>query len=261
MINKAIFCLLLGIVCARANAVQTPKTLGLDKRVKVFMYHESEVYSIRGYYLHNTLVEFSDRETILHVVGSSGAMWEVTPVGRSAITLKPFSEMSRDSNISVVTSKRTYHFELLAARFASSSRSGSITFGAKFRYPDEEKRIQDMELAKKEALIGDPQDPNRLNYNYSFAGDYGLRPVTMYDNGDFTYIQFREKSELPAIYIVNPDGKEQLVNARREGRFMVVPRVTYQFSFRIGQQLACVRNEKYSEYVLKSAGFLEDTKK
>ncbi|MEN9136751.1 TrbG/VirB9 family P-type conjugative transfer protein, partial [Xanthomonas euvesicatoria] len=63
-----------------------------------------------------------------------------------------------------------------------------------------------------------------------------------FDDGQFTYFMFDQNAEIPSVYTVGPDGKESLVNTRREGQYLVVERTASLFTLRNGNSHLCVQN-------------------
>ena len=60
-------------------------------------------------------------------------------------------------------------------------------------------------------------------------------PVHVFDDGKFTYLQFRDVSVLPAIFAVHDkSGFESLVNYRVDNNIVTVLQVSPQFTLRSG---------------------------
>jgi type IV secretion system protein VirB9 len=89
------------------------------------------------------------------------------------------------------------------------------------------------------------KDPSKYNLQYSFTGDAEQAPVRACDDGIFTYLQFRKHIDLPAIFMVLPDRKEEVVNYRMQGDYMVVERMAKAFTLRNGNVVTSVYNDKY----------------
>ena len=49
-------------------------------------------------------------------------------------------------------------------------------------------------------------------------------------------------SDLPAVFLVDKDKQESVVNYRIEGPYVVIERIGTQFSLRHGSDVACVHN-------------------
>ncbi len=68
-------------------------------------------------------------------------------------------------------------------------------------------------------------------------------PLHVFDDGTFTYFELRKNQAVPAIFAVDDSqGKEAVVNSRREGNYMVVQRLAPQFTLRNGGTVASVFN-------------------
>ena len=74
------------------------------------------------------------------------------------------------------------------------------------------------------------------------TGAREIAPIRVFDDGEFTYMQFRALTDLPAIFLVDKDKQESVVNYRIEGPYVVIERIGSQFSLRHGNEVACVFN-------------------
>ena len=86
--------------------------------------------------------------------------------------------------------------------------------------------------------------PDLYNFKYSMTGlAKHIEPELVLDDGEFTYFKFPKiNSELPAIFYINPDHEETLVNHRSVGEYVVVERVADQFILRSGEDHIMVWN-------------------
>ena len=137
------------------------------------------------------------------------------------------------TNLTVITDKRNYYLHL-----TTGTRRNPV-FIVRFDYSDA------ATAAAKRAEAANPPEFRVNNYQYeitakSGGGDIDVKAI--FDDGQFTFFEFNPGTPLPAIYLVNGDGREELTNSRREGRFVVVEKVGRQFSLRLGNELRCVRN-------------------
>lgn len=81
------------------------------------------------------------------------------------------------------------------------------------------------------------------NFDYSIKGDGAFKPVAVWDNGRFTWVQFpKNLQELPALFIDGPNGLE-VVNytVHADGTQILVNRLMPAFVLRVGK--ASVRVE------------------
>jgi len=231
-----------------AMAGKDPRPTSADSRVKVVTYHENDVYQIRGHYGYSTVIEFSEKERIQTISLGDTEAWQVMKPGQPNIMfIKPLEE-DAETNMTVITDKRIYTFEV-SANHAYSQRSFELTFRLKFHYADE--------ATKDLAFIGsvsqahfNPLDnvgASDLNFDYSYAGSKRLRPIRAFDDGVFTYFQFEDFDVLPAVFGVDENGNERLVNFNLQGQYLVVSGVGAQFTLRDGDTVTCIWNDAYPE--------------
>ena len=82
------------------------------------------------------------------------------------------------------------------------------------------------------------------NFEYTISGPESVSPIKIFDDGKFTYFEFKDKeSELPAIFYVNRDSTEGLINYRVNGPYIVVESLRERFTLRHGDDVVCVYNE------------------
>ena len=87
-------------------------------------------------------------------------------------------------------------------------------------------------------------DPQKYNFNYAVTGSRLIAPLKVFDDGEFTYLEFRRiNADIPAIYLVNEQGDESLVNFRSTGNYLVIEQVSQQYTLRHGADIACLFNE------------------
>lgn len=76
------------------------------------------------------------------------------------------------------------------------------------------------------------------NFDYAISGKANFRPVAVWDNGRFTWIQFAKNTqELPALFIDGPNGLE-VVNytVHADGTQILVNRLMPAFVLRVGKE-------------------------
>jgi type IV secretion system protein VirB9 len=84
----------------------------------------------------------------------------------------------------------------------------------------------------------------KYNQRYKISGTQRISPIRIFDDGEFTYFQFKDiNADIPAFFRVDSEGKEAIVNYRTVGDYVVVERVTSQFTLRDGRDIVCVFNE------------------
>ncbi len=222
-------------------ASQLPRYLGSEKKFRSYVYNPNEVYRYLGHYMFQGFIEFENDESISTITMGDPSQWLFEHLG-NRLFLKPVGEGNSQTNMTVITSKRIYHFEL-TAKEARGIDDKDLIFVAKFVYPgDKDKNI----LQFPKALASDIPDLTNLsiyNFNYQYTGEPSIAPIKVFDNGQFTYFQFsRVNAEIPAIFSVDTSGFEAVVNYRVAGDFVIVEKVGAQFTLRNGDDVVCVYN-------------------
>jgi type IV secretion system protein VirB9 len=218
-----------------AYAGKSPTSLLTDQRVKQVAYDPNQVYEIVGTYGYQTSIEFSNDETIKVVTLGDSIAWQTVPY-QNRLFLKPV-EPNAETNLTVITDKRSYYFKLVSAK-----KQASQTFLVRFVYPN----LRPAKPVKVGPAIADARgsvNPAKLNMDYETAGDIAAIPLKRaFDDGQFTYFQFNGSASIPSVYTVGSDGTESIVNTRREGAYLVVERTAGRFTMRDGSAHLCVRN-------------------
>lgn len=222
-----------------------------DPRLVTLVFDEAQVYTIKGKVRVQTTIKFAPDETIQNVAIGDSAAWQVQPnQAQSILFVKPL-EAAATTNMTVVTSRRTYLFDLVA-----SPRNAPL-YVLQFRYPDIEKAEAEAALAaaaeaEREAAnpvelaaANDPyavSDPATLNFAWEARGDAELLPARVYDNGDAVFLTWPEGTAIPAILITNADGDEGPVNFTPRGETVVLDIVPREIILRSGRDSATLTN-------------------
>lgn len=232
-----------------ANATREPRPIQVDHRVRTIIYQTDQVYKYTGHYHYQSSIEFGTDERIQTISMGDSTAWMLNPSG-FRLFLKPI-EQDATTNMTIITNKRTYLFEL-HARETDDIDDKDMVFIMRFIYPDGNSgggRAGSGDTITKylDSVPSPENDPGAYNLNYSIAGTDVIAPVRIFDDGQFTYFQFRNKNaDLPAFYMADDEGNEALINFRTRGDYIVVERVAKKFTLRHGNLIVCVFNESYS---------------
>jgi len=218
----------------RIRAAQTPSPLGTDQRIRQVMYSPDQVYEVTSTFGYQTAIEFSPQENIQVTSIGDSIGWQVVPSGNK-LFLKPVAN-DAVTNMTVVTDKRTYYFNLIALR---SEALGNLTYLVRFNYPEAPPVYS--------GLSRGPKNPEDLNFNYKIKQDKKMGSVIAFDDGEFTYLQFKDTKDLPAIFMVGLDGKEALANYRIKGPYVVIERVGREFVLRSGKATTRLLNTRLAQ--------------
>lgn len=244
LFKKLFFSFLLFLQCIfiqNIYAVQLPRVIGAEKRFRAYIYNPNDVYRYVGHYLSQSYIEFEKGETVQTISMGDTMSWQ-TVVLENKLFLKPVLDYA-NTNMTVMTNKRTYHFELDAVE-AASVQEDDVLFYVKFMYPEtEDKNIAIFNNTKNRSDMPDLRNLDAYNFNYEFSGSENIAPVKIFDDGDFTYLEFGKNNyEMPAIYAVDTSGYESLVNYRIVENYLVVEQVSSQFTLRSGADIVCIYN-------------------
>lgn len=236
-----------------AWAEKSPKDGINDARVKTIAYHDNDVFDLKGHYGFTTIIEFAPKERIETISIGDSAAWQVTRLNRSnMILIKPLEENAA-TNMNVISSKHIYSFNLSADK-AASPEASDLIFRLRFTYPDDsDAGITNFSGASENtpADSGPELTAKNLNFKYSFSGDKALQPERVFDDGKFTYFQFKTLDTTPAVFLVDEKRNEKLINFTTEGPYLVVERTGRQFTLRDGDTVTCIFNEAYARHTGK----------
>ncbi|KPP93934.1 TrbG/VirB9 family P-type conjugative transfer protein [Erythrobacter sp. HL-111] len=223
-----------------------------DSRLVTLTYDEAQVFTIRGRVRVQTTIKFREDERIENVAIGDSKAWQVQPnKAQSILFVKPL-EPSAATNMTVVTSKRTYLFDLIA-----SPRNNPL-YVMQFRYPEAEKAEREARLAAaaqeeareeanalEMAAATDPYavvDPALLNWEWTPDGDKDLLPERAYDDGEAMFLTWPAGEPIPAILVANERGDIGAVNFTVRGDTVVLDEVPSQIILRSGENAATLTN-------------------
>lgn len=218
-----------------------------DDRLIHHAFVENEVVRIDGRPGVQATITFGDGEAIENVAIGDSASWQVTPNKRADVLfVKPIEATAR-TNMTVVTDRHTYFFDLVA-----SPRAKPV-YLMRFTYKDEPKKadapaLATLTAAEQAVLEGGtveaPVDPAALNFAWKPKGDARILPARIYDDGNATYLLWGDKSEVPAILVLNEKGEEGPVNYSVRGRTIVLDDVPRSILLRSGKSQATIENQR-----------------
>ncbi|MCW5223645.1 conjugal transfer protein TrbG (plasmid) [Verminephrobacter aporrectodeae subsp. tuberculatae] len=231
-----------------------------DPRIRTEIYDKSVVYSVNTQVGRTSLIQLEEDESLVlspsSVLGIGDAeAWNLGVRGNN-IVLKPTQKMPQ-TNVIVVTNKRTYSFDLL-----ETAKNSMPTYVLRFRYLDTEaalaaaeaqameKRAQITAAARTEKTI--------INTHYIWRGDNELlKPTAAYDDGRFTRFVYDHAGEMPVFFKVLPDGTEALLNSNidpENKRTVVLHEVIRTVRARMGDQVIEIINRAYTQPKFNETG-------
>lgn len=216
-----------------------PRQLGHDPRFKTFSFTPNTTYKIVTVYDNPSFIEFDTNESVTTIVNPKKTAWQLISSG-NRLFIKP-EESDADTQITVMTNKRIYFFEMYAKE-PDSNFDKDYSFFFKFKYPSDEE-AKTIRTYAKSILPDVDQSPWKYNFNYTITGEDSLYPVKIFDDGEFTYFEFPKAAKMPAIFAVDSNGFESIVNFRIVGEYLIVEETAQKFTLRNGAEIVCVFNE------------------
>lgn len=226
-----------------AFAIRESRPTPIDSRIRVMVYNPNDVFKFTGYYGYQASIELAKDEEVVSISMGDTTGWQIVPSG-SRIFIKPI-EPDATTNMTLITNKRTYFFELYAEE-AQDIRDPDMVFNMRFLYPDEEEEEYLKNYTVSATNGPDLAHPEKYNFNYYISGNEEIAPIKIFDDGEFTYLQFRDKNiDLPALFAVDEDLRESMVNYRLSQdtkNMVIIEHVFPKLSVRHGKKVACIFN-------------------
>ena len=228
---------LLGMSVA-CDAETSPSPGLLDARIRAAPYSADQVYVLRGFVGYQTDLEFETGETFVGL--GAGDIDGLSFVAQdNHLFLKP-KAAKVGTNLTILTSRHTYQIDY-SATTAFPDASEPVTYVLRFTYsvsPKEGGEASDRVLAA---------ESHRLrNIDYWYCGDPSIQPSAASDDGVHTRLTFAAKAEQPAIFVLNEDGSESLLNFSMDEGDVIVHRVARRLILRRGSLAGCVVNKGYT---------------
>lgn len=185
-----------------------------DARLRTVRFDPAQVTTLRGRVGVQSMITFRSDERIENVAVGDSSTWQVTPNRRAdALFVKPM-EASARTNLTVITTRRTYLFDLVA------DRRGEPTYALSFTYAEPpivdaepETALAAAPAAPETAAAAAPAAaPLALNFAWRTEGAARLLPQQVFDDGHATYLRWAPGSTMPAILRPSSGGGEEPVN-------------------------------------------------
>jgi type IV secretion system protein VirB9 len=105
-----------------------------DSRIKTLIYSPNEVFKLKFHYNYQSYIEFPPDEKLKIITVGDKFPWHIKQSG-SRLFIKP-KQKGVSTNMSIITNKRAYHFELYASNKDYNIIDEDLIYVAKFFYPD-----------------------------------------------------------------------------------------------------------------------------
>lgn len=230
--------LLLALWLGPVLAEVSPSPGLMDSRIRSIPYSADEVYRLTGFVGYQTDLEFEPGESFVGL--GAGDIEGISFVAQdNHLFLKP-KAAKVGTNLTILTSKRAYHIDYAASSHPPDATE-PVTYVLRFLYPPVVRNEADLTTKTLEHA----EAARARNIDYWFCGSATLAPVAASDDGVHTRLTFAAKAEQPAIFILNEDGTESLLNFSMEEGDVIVHRVARRLILRRGNLAGCVVNKGY----------------
>lgn len=213
------------------NAIQVhPFTSGALYRLYTAPSQVSDIALQTG----EKLLSVSAGDTVRWVVGDTRSGEGAT--AQVHILVKP-TAADLKTNLVITTDRRAYHLEM-------ESFKNTYMASLSWRYPHDElvslSRQNEQAQAAAERIIDTGVSLDRLRFRYAITGDSPpWKPVRAFDDGRKVYIEFPRgiaQGDAPPLFVVGPEGDNELVNYRMKGRYYVVDKLFAAAELRLGEE-------------------------
>jgi len=242
--------LLLSIWCvcclaATLSRAQSPQpALRPDPRIRAVPYRANTVYRLRGYVGYQIDITFAPGERFLGLgVGDSKGITFAAEANH--LFLKPRASRVA-TNLTVLTNRRTYLFDYQAESMPPDPSGADVIYALRFEYPAAPTRAALRARPQVEIDLAAAESTRPRNYDYWYCGDPSLKPLAAWDDGVQTTLIFGAHTELPALFALNEDGSESLVNFDVQAGRVVVQRVARRLIVRRGKLAGCIIDRSFA---------------
>lgn len=236
----------LGVLLAPALFMAAQHAFGqTDTRIQRLLFKPNTVVKLQGCVNFETMIRLNVDEHVNNIGVGDASQWQVMPNKRGDILfIKPLVQGAH-SNMSVVTDKRIYNFEM-----SSDSSQSDMLYELQFEYatdsvPPPGEKTGD-EISSVKAL---PPSSIR-NVAYTYSGSVDLVPLRVFDDGKSTFMHWADGVAAPAIYALGADGSESLINYAQRGDYLMIEQVARAFVLRRGQLKTILYNDDFHTVAL-----------
>jgi len=255
-----------------AWAEQVPVPSRQDSRMRSIAYNENQVVHLSTAVGATLVVGFDPKETVSAVAVTDSKDLKAMPKGNflffKSQTMLPVQP------VIVLTSSdggatRRYVFEITTVSAnALTVNTPGVYYSVQFTYPEDEaarRRALAAEQAAKDQAAAQAREAQRQlklahtqmeqrardpfsgerNWRYIAQGDRSILPLEVFDNGFSTVFRFPGNVRIPAVFVINPDGKEATANYAVKGDLVQVDSVARGWRLRDGQTVLCIWNRAF----------------
>lgn len=219
-----------------------PTPAGYINAMQVYPFTEGALYRLYASPEKVSTIALQSGEELIDVSTGDTVRWVIgdTLSGQGTarkvhILIKP-TLPDIQTNLVILTDRRTYHVELNSTRQAYMA---SISW----TYPTDSlialRKQNDLARVSEERVADRGVRLDNLNFRYTIDGDDPpWRPLRAFDDGRKVYIQMPSglsQGEAPPLFVAGTDGRPNLVNYRVRGTYYIVDRLFAAAELRLGE--------------------------
>lgn len=212
---------ILALPVAPLAAELLPSTAATNPHIQMVEYGPDQVVHLQvapGYQL--TVALSPDEQVRTVAVGDTGAWQVATNHGGDHLFIK-LAQGGGTTDMTVVTTIRNYVFELTPL----AGPTADMAYTVQFRYP--------ISPSSPTAVAA-----KSVAGRYRVSGARALRPSRISDDGSCTFVEWPKDVDLPAVYRLDRQGREGLINGMMRDDRLVIDAVEPRLVFRIDRQVA-----------------------
>ena len=217
-----------------------PSRGAVDSRIRTVTYDPQQVYRLEAVVGYQIEPRFGPGGSF---AGQASGDGEGITVGAHAnhVIVKPRAEQV-GTNLVIYTNRRAYRFDYRVHAHAPDPQSDEVIYALLFTYPSESRA----KSGEWERSLTQAQAVRERNWDYWFCGSEAVRPVAAFDDGVQTHLTFGSRAELPAVFVLNDDDSESLLNFTVVDGVVIIHRVARRLIVRRGGSTGCIVNRSYS---------------
>ncbi len=213
-----------------------------DSRIKTFIYDETQVFKVTTHFGYQSNIEFDQGEEIETISIGDSASWQIVPA-RKFLFIRPMHDKAH-TNMTVVTNRRTYQFDLRSTPITSTKQKNLI-YVMRFHYPENDiaRSGGSVQQAAQPvaAQSGGAAGGGGYNYSYTLSGDQSIAPLKVFDDGRRTYMQFPPGVAPTVLRMMG--GQETAVATSQSGGYTVVDIVQPNLTVQANGKMVKIFNE------------------
>jgi len=230
-----------------ATAEATPASIPREPRLVVYQYDNNLTYSVVSAPGMVTDISLGTDEKLQAFAIGDTLQW-ISAKTEGHIFLKPTTEGLTTTG-TLITDKRTYQLSIKSVNATEHNWHQRVSWS----YPDillferqkvvaEKKVAEDEKKRIDDTVVSRGVSVESLNFEYTVSGDAQFKPVTVFDDGRFTWLRLRNVQEMPAVFLLSDGAAGELVNYQVKDNYIVINRIIPGALLKLGKDEVRIKN-------------------